>query len=83
MFQKISKGMFMPHFRTQTFLASTLCTEKLTENLICEKCFIFSICGSDPYDFDTVIIKFHDLLVVLLIFYSKLGSAHNICKINF
>lgn len=55
MFQRISKGMFMPKFRAQEFLASTLCTEKMTEILICEKCFLFSICGSDPYDFDTVI----------------------------
>ncbi|VVC24411.1 Partial AB-hydrolase lipase domain,Alpha/Beta hydrolase fold [Cinara cedri] len=56
MFQRISKGMFMPHFRTQDFLASTLCTEKLTRNIICETCFIFSICGSDPYDFDADLI---------------------------
>jgi hypothetical protein len=57
MYQKMAGGMIMPQSRLQTFLASTICREKMTQKLICEKCIIFSVCGSDPYDFDSVTIK--------------------------
>ncbi|VVC24412.1 Partial AB-hydrolase lipase domain,Alpha/Beta hydrolase fold [Cinara cedri] len=56
MFQRMSKGMLMPQSRMQTFLASTLCRERYTQKLICEKCIIFSVCGSDPYEFDSKLI---------------------------
>ncbi|XP_015376411.1 PREDICTED: lipase 3-like isoform X1 [Diuraphis noxia] len=55
-FQRIWKGMLMPQSGMQRFLASTICREKITQKMICEKCIIFSVCGSDPYQFDTKLI---------------------------
>lgn len=46
--------MFMPQTRLQTFLAGTLYRQRLTQKLICENFFIFSVTGTDPYHFDTV-----------------------------
>jgi len=54
-FQRTSKGMLMPQSRMQTFLANTVCRDRITQELICEKCIIFSVCGSDPHFFDNVI----------------------------
>ncbi|VVC24410.1 Partial AB-hydrolase lipase domain,Alpha/Beta hydrolase fold [Cinara cedri] len=56
MLQTISNGRLMPHSTIQSYLAFTMCREKLMRNLICAKCIIFSICGSDPYDFDSDLI---------------------------
>ncbi|XP_025198770.1 lipase 3-like isoform X2 [Melanaphis sacchari] len=56
MFQRMWKGMLMPQSGMQRFLASTICREKITQKMICEKCIIFSVCGSDPYHFDTKLI---------------------------
>lgn len=55
-YQRMWKGMFMPQSSMQKFLASTICREKITQKMICEKCIIFSVCGSDPYHFDTKLI---------------------------
>lgn len=56
MYQKMMKGMLLPQSKLQQFLASTVCKEKITQKLICEKYMIFSVCGSDPHYFDSVII---------------------------
>ncbi|XP_060849225.1 lipase 3-like isoform X2 [Rhopalosiphum padi] len=55
-FQRMWKGMLMPQSGMQRFLASTICRERITQKMICEKCIIFSVCGSDPYHFDTKLI---------------------------
>ncbi|XP_060863539.1 lipase 3-like isoform X1 [Metopolophium dirhodum] len=55
-YQRMWKGMFMPQSNMQKFLASTICRERITQRMICEKCIIFSVCGSDPYHFDTKLI---------------------------
>lgn len=56
MFQKFSKGMFLPHSKLQWLLANTICKERTTQKIVCEKCIIFSVCGSDPNNFNSVII---------------------------
>ncbi|XP_050061069.1 lipase 3-like isoform X2 [Aphis gossypii] len=55
-FHRMWKGMFMPQSGMQRFMASTICRERITQKMICEKCIIFSVCGSDPYHFDTKLI---------------------------
>ncbi|KAL4143880.1 hypothetical protein QTP88_006135 [Uroleucon formosanum] len=56
MYQRMWKGMLMPQSGIQKFFASTLCREKIMQKMICEKCILFSVCGSDPYHFDTKLI---------------------------
>lgn len=65
-FQRMSKGMLLPQSKFQSLIANTLCRERLTQKLICEKCIIFSVCGSDP-NFNSVIIVLFKYFVIFFL----------------
>jgi len=72
--------MFMPQSNMQKFLASTICRERFTQRMICEKCIIFSVCGSDPYHFDTVImifLWFHQYIVYYIPYIDEAKIVEN------
>lgn len=65
--------MILSQSKYRTWFASTVCGRPTTSKLqkfICQKAIIFSICGSNPYDFNTVGIY------NLLLFYD-FGGYHN------
>lgn len=58
----------MPQSKMQSFFAKTFCTQELTQKLICEKRILFSVCGTDPHHFDSVI-------KIFLLFSSSTGLS--------
>jgi len=68
MYQWVSNGMFMPQSKMQSFLVTNTYGERIARTLFCQKCISYavsSVCGSETYIFDNVIIIFYDFVVIL------------------
>ncbi|XP_008186492.2 lipase 3-like [Acyrthosiphon pisum] len=55
-YQRLTNGMVLPQTRMKKIFASTVCAGKMMQKLICQRGFIFFICGSDPKYFNTKLI---------------------------
>jgi len=66
MYQWVSNGMFLPQSKMQSFLVTNAYGERITRTMFCQKCISYavsSVCGSETYIFDDVIIIFYDFVI--------------------
>lgn len=66
MYQWVSNGMFMPQSKMQSFLVTNSYGERIAQTMFCQKCISYavsSVCGSETYTFENVIIIFYYFVI--------------------
>jgi len=56
----------MPQSKMQSFLVTNSYGEKIAQTMFCQKCISYavsSVCGSETYTFENVIIKFYYFVI--------------------